>query len=260
MNLSKKLITAVSAIACVSGLATTLSAAPIIFAAKPAAAQSNPDCDPTRSVQVSGSATVEVVPDEVFIRLGIQAKDASAEQAQTKVASTSQTVIKAMKVLGVSDKKLTSDFYYAQPIYTNYEDKDIKAFVVNYTLGVVITDSRKANDVIAAAFKAGATSVDSVEFRTSQLRKYRDEARVAAMTAAAEKAQLLAKAGNAQIGCTLKIEEVSAGGFVPFYKNSLSQNSVSSAGGNAQGESPELPLSLGTLPVKAEVVVSYSLK
>ena len=178
-------------------------------------AQTNADCDPTRSVQVSGSATVEVVPDEVFIRLGIQAKENTAE--------------------------------LAQPTYDNYENKNITGFVVNYALGVVITDSRKANDVIAAAFKAGANEVQNVEFRTSQLRKHRDEARVAAMTAAAEKAQLLAKAGNAQIGCTLKIDEASAGSSGPFYRNSLAQNSTLNATGNAQGDSSELPISLGTI-------------
>ena len=255
MNLSNKLITAVSAVACVGALAV----APAFFG-KPATAQTNADCDPNRSVQVSGSATVEVVPDEVFIRLGIQTKDSTAELAQSKVATTSQSVIKAMKALGVSDKKITSDFYYAQPTYDNYENKNVTGFVVNYALGVVITDSRKANDVIAAAFKAGANEVQTVEFRTSQLRKYRDEARVAAMTAAAEKAQLLAKAGNAQIGCTLKIDEASAGGAVPFYRAAVSQNAVLNATGNAQGDSSELPISLGTIPVKAEVVVSYSLK
>ncbi len=259
MKLSNKLITTVSAIACVSALAATLSVGPA-FSAKPAAAQTNADCDPNRSVQVSGSATVEVVPDEVFIRLGIQTKDSTAELAQSKVATTSQNVIKAMKALGVSDKKLTSDFYYAQPTYDNYETKNITGFVVNYALGVVITDSRKANDVIAAAFKAGANEVQAVEFRTSQLRKYRDEARVAAMTAAAEKAQLLAKAGGAQVGCTLKIDEVSAGGAVPFYSNRLAQNASLNATGNAQGDSSELPISLGTIPVKAEVIVNYSLK
>ena len=259
MKMSNKLITAVSAIVCVSALAATLSVAPS-FSAKPAMAQANADCDPSRSVQVNGSATVEVVPDEVFIRLGIQAKDNTAELAQGKVATMSQAVIKAMKGLGVSEKKITSDFYYAQPTYDNYENKNITGFVVNYALGVVITDSRKANDVIAAAFKAGANEVQNVEFRTSQLRKHRDEARVAAMNAAAEKAQLLAKAGNAQIGCTLKIDEASGGGSVPFYRNSLAQNSTLNASGNAQGDSSELPISLGTIPVKAEVVVSYSLK
>jgi hypothetical protein len=258
LNLSNKLIFAASAVVCVGALATTLAVNPV-STAKPALAQATGECDPNRSVQVSGASTIEVVPDEVFIRLGIQVKEGTAEAAQSKVATISQNVIKAMKALGVSDKKLTSDFYYAQPTYDNYENRNITGYTVNYVLGVVISDSRKANDVIASAFKAGANEVQSVEFRTSQLRKYRDEARVAAMTAAAEKAQLLAKASGAAIGCTLKIDEVSAGAPLPFYRQNVAQNAVLNAG-LSQGESSELPLSLGTIPVKAEVVVSYSLK
>jgi hypothetical protein len=258
MIFSNKLLTAASAIACASALAATLTIAPAI-SAKPALAQATAGCDPNRAVQVSGSATVEVVPDEVFIRLGIQIKDNTAEAAQGKVATASQNVIKALKALGVNEKKISSDYFYAQPTYDNYETRNINGFIVNYTMGVVITDARKANDVISAAFKAGANEVQTVEFRTSQLRKFRDEARVAAMTAAAEKAQLLAKAGGAEVGCTLKIDEVSAGAPIAFYRQSVAQNAVLNAG-VSQGETSELPLSLGTIPVKAEVVVSYGLK
>ena len=65
---------------------------------------------------------------------------------------------------------------------------------------------------------------------------------------------------RAQVGCTLKIDEVSAGGAMPLYRAAISQNAVLNATGNAQGDSSELPISLGTIPVKAEVIVSYSLK
>jgi hypothetical protein len=258
LNLTNKLITAASAVVCVGALATTLAVNPSSHA-KQALAQTIAGCDTNRSVQVSGSATVEVVPDEVFIRLGIQIKDNTAEAAQGKVATASQNVIKALKALGVNEKKISSDYFYAQPTYDNYETRNINGFIVNYTMGVLITDARKASDVISAAFKAGANEVQTVEFRTSQARKFRDEARVAAMTAAAEKAQLLAKAGGAEVGCTLKIDEISAGAPISFYRQNVAQNAVLNAG-LSQGESSELPLNLGTIPVKAEVVVSYSLK
>ena len=44
-------------------------------------------------------------------------------------------------------------------------------------------------------------------FYTSELRKYRDQARDLAMKAASEKAQALANAAGAQTGCVLNINE-----------------------------------------------------
>ena len=218
-------------------------------------------CDPARSVQVNGSATVEVIPDQAFIKFGIQAKGNTAEEAQNKVTLASQNVIKALKAIGVDEKKISSDFYYAQPIYNNYDSRDITGFIVNYALGVQIGDARKANDVVAAAFRAGATEVQSLELRSIQLRRYRDEARVAAMTAAAEKAQLLAKTAGAQVGCVLKIDELSADTLMPFWarNNAMAQNSIVNATGNAQTSGDVPVINLGTIPIKAEVIVSYSL-
>ncbi len=269
-NTIRKFTLGVTGLACV-----VLSAAGIVSASavgtalnsKPSVARAvgnyaaDPTCDPTRSVQVTGSATVEVIPDQAFIKFGIQAKGNTAEEAQNKVTAASQGVIKALKAAGVDEKKISSDFYYAQPLYNNYDSRDITGFIVNYALGVQIGDARKANEVVAAAFRAGATEVNSFELRSSQLRRYRDEARVAAMTAAVEKAQLLAKAAGARIGCALKIDEINPEAPMPYYfrSNSVSQNSIVNASGNAQTNGDLPVINLGTIPIKAEVAVSYSL-
>ncbi len=266
-NTIRKFTLGVTGLACIVLSSAGIVSASAVGAAwgkqpRVAYAATDPTCDPTRSVQVTGSATVEVIPDQAFIKFGIQAKGNTPEEAQNKVTLASQNVIKALKAAGVDEKKISSDFYYAQPLYNNYDSRDITGFIVNYALGVQISDARKANDVVAAAFRAGATEVQSLELRSSQLRRYRDEARVAAMTAAAEKAQLLAKAAGAQVGCALKIDEISADVAMPYWgmrNGAVSQNSIVNATGNAQPSGDVPVINLGTIPVKAEVAVSYSL-
>ena len=68
-------------------------------------------------------------------------------------------------------------------------------------------DVDKSSDAIAAAFQAGANQVVNVEFYTSELRKYRDQAREMAMKAASEKAGALSQAAGADTGCVLNISE-----------------------------------------------------
>jgi hypothetical protein len=57
------------------------------------------------------------------------------------------------------------------------------------------------------ALEAGATSIQSVNFENSNLRKSRDEARMLALKAAREKAESLAHAENGKVGKALVITE-----------------------------------------------------
>jgi len=59
-----------------------------------------------------------------------------------------------------------------------------------------------------AVMSAGANRVDGIEYQSSELRKYRDQARDEATKAAKEKAVALAQALGNQIGKTYSIEEV----------------------------------------------------
>ena len=106
-----------------------------------------------------------------------------------------------------------------------------------------------------------------MEFYTSQLRKYRDDARALAMQAATEKAQALALAGGAQAGCLLHMEENTSS----YYSGSWwggrtqaqwTQNVVQNVAGNSGSSAPEddTPLRLGQIAVRAEVNASFSLR
>jgi uncharacterized protein YggE len=118
--------------------------------------------------------------------------------------------------------------------------------------------------------QAGANQVVNVEFYTSELRKYRDQAREMAMKAAAEKAQALAHAAGAETSCVLNINEntssyFNGGGW--WYGGTSSQNmwtqNVMQNAAPVGGETPTLddgPVSLGQISVKAEVGVTWGLK
>jgi len=122
------------------------------------------------------------------------------------------------------------------------------------------------DDVLIAALKTGANEVQDVQFYTSELRSYRDQARALAMQAAQEKAQALAGAAGAQADCVLHISENSwvsyyggwrGGRQAAIWAQNVMQNSGGEAGTVELGESP---ISLGQIAVRAEVSASYSLR
>jgi uncharacterized protein YggE len=114
--------------------------------------------------------------------------------------------------------------------------------------------------------QAGANQVQSVQFYTSELRRYRDEARTLAMTAATEKAKALAGAGGAETGCLMQIHENSWSYYNGYWwgagrdQSMWTQNVVQNATAGEPPAPDETPISVGQISVRAEVNATFSLK
>ncbi len=166
-----------------------------------------PVCDASRTVDVSGTAVINVAPDRVLIQLGVQSNGISPKEVQRRNAAAISRVRAAIQKLGVKATDITSDNYIIEPIYEDYDALYIKGYRIYNVLAVTLKEVTRASDVIAAAFEAGANQVVNVEFYTSELRTHRDRARALAMEAADQKAKALAGAVGAETGCVLRISE-----------------------------------------------------
>jgi hypothetical protein len=222
------------------------------------------DCDSSRTIQVSGSATVKVIPDLITIQLGVTSNAATPQAVYEQNTAAMKKVTTAIRLLGVAEKDISTDYYIIQPVYQNYDSLDIKGYRIHNTVIVNLKDVSKVSQVLAAALTAGANEVVDVQFKTSQLRQHRDEARELAMRAAQEKARDLAAAANAQPGCVLSIDENSWSYYGYPWQSAryqmLTQNVIQNAPGSDQPPSDDGPISLGQIAVQAEVQVRFSLK
>ena len=223
-------------------------------------------CNSNRTVQVSGSATVNVTPDRATILLGVQSNGITPEAVQAANSLAIQKVIKAIAAQGVSAKDIATDIYIVEPIYEDYDSLYIKGYRINNVVEVTLREVTKTSPILVAALKAGANQVLSVEFYTSELRKYRDQARELAMKAAHEKAQALAEAAGAEAGCVLNISENSwsyyngwwYGRNLSNWAQNVVQNMTSNSG--STGGVGDEPISLGQISIKAEVSASFALE
>ena len=229
-------------------------------------------CDSTRSIQVSGIAVINVTPDRALIKLGVQSNGRSAKEAQAKNSATITKVTRALKALGIEARDIATDWYTVEPRYQDYDELYIEGYRIYNTVEITLRDVSKSNDAIIAAFQAGANQVVDVQFYTSDLRKYRDQAREAAMKAAREKADALSNTAGASIGCVLTITEntqsnfYSGGWWWYGYNNSnqnlMTQNVIQNVA-PSEGATPSLddgPLSAGQISIRAEIIASFGLK
>jgi len=231
-------------------------------------------CDSSRSIQVNGVAVVNVTPDRALIKLGVQSNGRSAKDAQAKNSATINQVVRALKSQGIEAQDIASDWYTIEPLYEDYDSLHIKGYRIYNIVEITMRDVSKSNDAIVAAFQAGANQVVDVQFYTSELRKYRDQARELAMKAAREKADALSSAAGSSVGCVLTINENTWSSFYNggwrwygYYgynsnQNLMTQNVVQNAAPSG-GEAPTLddgPLSAGQISVRAEINASFGLK
>jgi uncharacterized protein YggE len=237
---------------------TSASASPVVT--------TEDTCDRSRSVNVSGAAVVYVTPDRVLLQLGVQSNGTTTDGVRSENAHDIQTVVQAISALGVQPKDIATDYYLVYPIYDDYSSLVIKGYRIDNTVSITLRDINLVDDAIITALKSGANEVLDVQFYSSELRKYRDQARGLAMKAAGEKVQALANEAGAGAGCILSISENSWSNYYGSWRGgretALWAQNVIQNSSSYQGEATEIddsPITLGQIAIRAEVNASYSL-
>lgn len=206
-------------------------------------------------VTTTGSAEIKVVPDLADLRFEVEVRNLVLAVARKAHGERMKRLIAAMKAAGVEDKELKTSQVIITPVYKREERSvaetdTLHYFSVNQTLNCTIKDPKKVPDLTSAAVEAGATSVGAVQLRSSQLRKYRDEARAMAVKAAKEKAMALTEQLGSKIGKPHQINENYAQAYFAGFQNTARAG----AAPDEAGESNFVP---GTISITAEVTVSF---
>ncbi len=234
-----------------------------------ASATSSPSaCDSRRSIQVTGTAVVNVAPDRALVQLGVQSNATTVRAVEQSNSTATQAVIKAVRSLGIDAQDIATDWYVIEPIYEDYDSLYIKGYRISNMVAITVRDVSQASRVIAAALQTGANQVINVEFYTSDLRKYRDQARDMAMKAAREKAQALGQTAGAEIDCILTVNENSWSSYNGWWpgrgqsQNLWTQNAVQNVAPSSgpSASTGDEPISLGKISVRADVSAVFSLK
>jgi uncharacterized protein YggE len=216
---------------------------------------------PPRTVATAGESIVYVTPDEVIVQFGVETFGEALDKAKGDNDAQSARLVKAIAALGVEKKDLQTDNLQVEVEYKgNHPYEGIRGYIARRGYSVKLRDTKLFEKLVDAALKNGANQVNGFEFRTTELRKYRDQARSMAIKAAKEKAVALAADLACGIGKPQQIAEGYEGYFGGYNlrMNAMAQNSMQSvpAGGGGEGEET---LPLGQIAVRAQVNVTFEL-
>ena len=162
------------------------------------------------SISVTGDAEIRVVPDEVVLTLGIQTWDKNMAKAKRQ---NDEIVVKVLALTGehgIEPQHVQTDYVSIDPRYRNgyYEESDFIGYFVRKTIVITLRDLTKFEELLTDSLDAGVNFVHGIEFRTTELRKHRDEARALAIQAAQEKAADMAGGLGYQVGDPQSVAEV----------------------------------------------------
>lgn len=212
-------------------------------------------------VSTSGSAQIRVAPDLADLYFEVEVRDADLTAARKQQAERATKVLAALRAAGVAEAELQSSQVQIAPDYTDrrQETEKVNFYRVSQSISCTLHDLKKVSDVTVDAVVAGATGVRDANLRTSQLRKYRDEARAKAVRAAKEKATALAGELGAKIGKPYTITE----GFDDGSRRSTSNSGNFQSSGldsEPSGDGATSTFAPGTISISASVNVSFVLE
>src|SRR5437870_5201477 len=214
-------------------------------------------------ITVTGQAEVRVPPDEVVFTLSIENVDRDMLVANKRTDDSVKQILSIVRKNNVKPEDVQTSQISVQPKYNTDEMSDeernkVKRVLIGYevskTVEIRLRDISRFDGLLADVLQAGITRLSNLEFRDSQLRKHRDEARRMAIRAAQEKANLLAREIGQSIGPAYSITE-----YTPELRGGAAyQNATTTVLGEpSEGESAIAP---GSISVTAQVTVRFRLQ
>ncbi len=215
-------------------------------------------------INVNGEAEIRIMPDEVILRLGIETSDknlSKAKQLNDQIVTKVQAVAKRYSI---PSEHVQTDYLNIEPRYNDgYAQREFVGYFVHKTVVITLRDLTKFEDLLSALLESGANYVHGIEFRTTDLRKYRDEARELALQAAREKATAMAAALDQKVSEPRSIQEEANSWWSGYGSGwwgrwgGMTQNIVQEVGGDYA--SFDSSLAPGQISVTARVAVSFAM-
>jgi uncharacterized protein YggE len=209
-------------------------------------------------VTVTGEAEVRVVPDEVVFDLTVQTLNRDLRLAKAQTDERLKKTLELTRKYQIAPADVQTDYIRLEPRYRGGDEtRLLVGYSVRKDLLFTLRDASRAEELLSELIETGISRINSVSFRSSQLRRHRDQARALAIKAAQEKAAALAAEIGQKIGKAFSIEEDAP---VNFRGGAMTQNNVVVEGSEAAAGSSEGTLALGQLKVSARVTVRFILE
>jgi uncharacterized protein YggE len=219
------------------------------------------------TLNVTGDASVMVMPDRVSLSLGVESRNQSLVAAKAENDAGVRKVIDAARAMGIAASDIQTDYMQVNMRYDNDAETLVNYYMVTKDIQILLRKVDQFEELLSRVLLAGANHIYDIDFTTSELRKHRDAARALAMKAAQEKAtDLAAAAGLKVVGTPVNVSSYSYGGGASYGRGrsrgygAVAQNVVQNLGSGSDGIGADGTVALGKISVTATVSVAFRLQ
>jgi uncharacterized protein len=195
--------------------------------------------EPIPQISVVGRGEIKVSPDRATIQISVQTRAVTAAAAAAENATKQQSVLSALKALGLTDDQLSTVNYnvYPEQRYEQGKEPVVVAYNVTNTILVDVRKLTQVGPVIDAALAHGANMITSLQFYASNTEVARRSAIASAIEKARADAEAAARAAHGTLGSLLEIDIAPSS--PPPPRPMMMARAV--AGGTAQADTPINP-------------------
>jgi uncharacterized protein YggE len=163
--------------------------------------------EPIAQISAAAQHDVKVSPDRATIQISVQTRGVTAAVAGNENAARLQTVLSALRALGLKNDQLSTVNYNVYPDYRHEQGKEpeIIGYNVTNTIVVDVRQLSQVGPVIDAALRAGANMMSSLQFYASNTEAARRTAIAAAIVKAQGDAEAAARAAGGSLGSLIDI-------------------------------------------------------
>jgi len=192
-----------------------MQAAALIVAALVAVGPARAD-DATATMSVTGTGSVEAVPDRATVTLGVEEQGPTAEAATDAMAKSVRAILGRLEAAGIPERDIQTTGLTLYPVYSREVQSDAPQKVVGFSasssLTVEVAGVENIGPLLDKVISAGANRLQGIAFDLSNREALLDQARREAVSDAFRKARLYAESAGVELGDVLEISESPSGG------------------------------------------------
>lgn len=161
-----------------------------------------------RTITVTGKSEVKFVPDEVVLTLLVNTFHEDLERARLLSDNKVTGITSIVRDYGVKPGHVQTGQMNIIPRFKKrWKNEEIEGYYLTRLVTLVIKDMFRFDDILTDIIKLGANNIQNIEFRSTEVHKYRKEAVTLAVQAAKNKAEAMIGQLGKTLGDPLKIVE-----------------------------------------------------
>jgi len=208
-----------------------------------------------RTIAVSGTGSVNAIPDVAIVHAGVVTQSRNAGEALNANNAAMENIFSLLKQHGIEDKHIQTSGFGIHPEYdhskklSSSSQYKIIGYRVTNQLQIKIHKLSSFGDVLDALVRVGSNQISGISFTNDKLDELMNEARKLAVADARSRAELYAQAAGVAVGDVISINEGHVSRPVGAFQRGVAMSMAESS----------VPIASGENEISAQINIVYAI-